>query len=91
MPQSRDGTKTLPREPSQAFNRADWVRSAACTRAGNALPDVVVLEGKNTLISGEEEKFSPHGYAVLALDGRMLKEEVRDATGAIIYDRVLVS
>ena len=39
--------------------------------------------------TGEEEKFSPHGYAVLTLDRSTLKEEVRDASGLVIYERVL--
>jgi len=89
MPQSRRVTRDLPREQSPEFSRAEWVRSAACTREGNALPDVVVLEGRNPLIPGEEEKFTPHGYAVLTLDGPTLKEEVRDPSGAIIYERIL--
>ena len=53
------------------------------------LPAAVVLEGENPLIPGEAQKFTPHGYAVLVLDGPTLKEEVRDPFGHVIYDRVI--
>ena len=89
MPQSRTATIDLPRETDAAFGRAEWKRSAARLIEGNQLPDVAVLDGENPLITGEEEKFSPHGYAVLTLDGPTLKEEVRDASGLVIYERVL--
>jgi hypothetical protein len=89
MPQSRSATIDLPRETGAAYSRAEWKRSAARVVDGNPLPDVAVLDGPNPLIPGEEEKFSPHGYAVLTLDGPTLKEEVRDAGGLVIYERVL--
>lgn len=89
MPQSRTATIALPRETAPDFARAEWRRSSARIVEGNQLSDVAVLDGPNPLIPGEEEKFSPHGYAVLTLDGPTLKEEVRDATGLVIYERIL--
>ena len=49
---------------------------------GHALPNVVVLEGPNPYIKDEEDKFTPHGYAVLNLDGPTLKEQVLDPNRA---------
>lgn len=89
MPQSRDLTINLPRAGGAAYERADWRSCAALTVDGNPLPSAVVLEGRNEYIIGEEDKFSPHGYAVLTFDGPHLKEEVRSATGAIIYTKTL--
>jgi hypothetical protein len=89
MPQSRTATRDLPREAHADFSRAEWKRSAACVKEGNALAECVVLDGENPLIPGEEAKFTPHGYAVLTLDGPTLKEEARDPFGRTIYERVL--
>jgi hypothetical protein len=89
MPQSRSATINLPRETGADFARAEWKRSAARVVDGIQLSDVAVLDGENPLIAGEEEKFAPHGYAVLTLDGPRLKEEVRDPSGQVIYERVL--
>jgi len=89
MPQARGETIGLPKETGTLFAKADWRRSNSVEREGNVLPDCVVLEGENPLILGEEEKFTPHGYAVLMLDGKTLKEEVRDAGGKVIYEQVI--
>ena len=51
----------------------------------------MVLEGRNEFITNEEDKFTPHGYAVLTLDGPMLKEQVLDPTGQVIYEKQLAS
>jgi hypothetical protein len=85
MPQSRDLTIGLQRAGGQAYERADWRLCDAVTVQGNPLPAAVVLEGRNEFIKGEEDKFSPHGYAVLVFDGDHLDEEVRSATGEVIY------
>ena len=89
MPQTRAPTFALKPARGAMYERADWRASPACTKAGHDLPNAVVLEGPNPYIVTEEEKFTPHGYAVLLLDGRVLKEEVRDPTGRVIYDRVI--
>jgi hypothetical protein len=91
MPQNRDATQTLPRADGAVFERADWRRSPPQIRDGNLLPGCVVLEGRNEFIVGEEDKFLPHGYAVLELDGAMLKEQVLDPRGQVIYEKVLAS
>jgi hypothetical protein len=89
MPQSRKATRNLPRCEGKIYEKAEWRRSAAKTVEGNPLPNVVVLDGPNNDIPDESEKFSPHGYAVLTLDGPALREEVRDSTGNIIYEKTL--
>lgn len=91
MPQSRDGMRTLPRAGEPEFARAEWRRSPAQAKGGNMLPSVAVLDGCNAFIRGEEDKFAPHGYAVLALDGPTLTEQVRDPRGQVIYEKVLAS
>lgn len=91
MPFSRARTRNLPLAKEKLYERAEWRRSPAQTFGGNPLPNVVVLEGKNELIKGEEDKFSPHGYAVLLFDGRALIEQVRDPFGHVIYEKLLAS
>ncbi|ESZ04289.1 metallophosphoesterase [Mesorhizobium sp. L2C089B000] len=89
MPQSRDATRGLPRAKEKIYERADWRRSAGKVRDGLTLPAAIVLEGPNPLIPGEEEKFTPHGYAVLAFDGPRLVEQVLDPSGSVIYEKKL--
>jgi len=91
MPQSRAETRNLPHATGKLYERADWRLSPAQTRGGNKLPAAVVLEGPNKYITDEEHKFTPHGYAVLTVDGPMLKEEMLDAAGQVIYEKVLAS
>jgi hypothetical protein len=90
MPQSRYSTIGLRRAAGSEYERADWRFCTAQTVQGNALSRAIVLEGPNELIDGEEEKFLPHGYGVLSLDGTHLVEEIRSATGKVIYARRLV-
>jgi hypothetical protein len=91
MPQSRTKTKDLPQATEPLYSRGEWRRSKARTIEGNALPDVVVLEGENPYIKGEEKKFSPHSYAVLTLDGPTLKEQVVSPSGAVLYEKTIAS
>jgi hypothetical protein len=89
MPESRSRTKVLPKAADAALSKADWRRSPAQTIEGNALPNVLVLEGGNPYITGEEDKFLPHGYAVLTLDGPSLKEQILTPTRDVIYEKIL--
>src|ERR1043166_3025411 len=89
MPESRDATRDLPRATEKIYERAEWRRSPEQISDGLALPSAVALEGRNEFIKDEEDKFTPHGYAVLTLDGPHLKEQVLDATGRVIYERQL--
>ena len=91
MPQGRDRTRGLPQATEPAYARAEWRRSPAQIVEGNPLPSAVILDGRNELITKEEDKFSPHGYAVLTLDGPVLTEQVRDAHGQVIYENTLTS
>jgi hypothetical protein len=91
MPQNRSETQGLPRANGTQFARADWRRSPAQEREGNGLSSCLTLEGENPFIKGEEHKFTPHGYAVLTLDGPVLREQILDPTGAEIYANTLAS
>jgi hypothetical protein len=91
MPESRDATLSLPRATEKIYEQAEWRRSPAQTHKGNRLPSAVVLDGPNKFIKNEEDKFAPHGYAVLTLDGPTLKEQVLNATGHVIYAKQLAS
>jgi Calcineurin-like phosphoesterase len=48
-------------------------------------PSCVVLDGPNPHVKGEEEKFVPHGYMTLELDGATLTERVLLADGTEIF------
>jgi hypothetical protein len=86
MPQSRKKTKHLPQAPNQP--NADWRIAPANVNQGAVLaPQSLVLEGRNQDIIGEEDDFTPHGYAVLAFDGPHLTEQVLDVQGNVIYER----
>jgi hypothetical protein len=87
MPQSRDRTRNLPRADEWAA--AEWRRQPAGDVTGNRLSSCLVLDGPNPFITGEEDKFSPHGYAVLTFDGPKLKEQICTAKGVVIYDQTL--
>jgi hypothetical protein len=89
MPQSRDPTIGLARATGAIYVRADWRVCPPTSVAGHRLSRAVVLEGSNEFILGEEEKFLPHGYAVLNFDGAYLEEEIRSATGKVIYAKRL--
>jgi hypothetical protein len=89
MPQSRKATRKLPQAGGTLWNQADWRRVAGTSAAGIAIPPSTVLEGENPYIVGEQDKFSPHGYAVLAFDGPHLVEQVLDPTGDVISSRKL--
>jgi hypothetical protein len=68
MPASHSKTRNLPR--ANGHDRADWRQAQALwARAACRAPPALVLEGPNPLIAGEEDDFTPNGYAVLTLDG----------------------
>ena len=89
MPESRTKTRNLPR--ASGFDLADWrLAPAEADSEGNRLaPPSLILEGYNPFIPGEEDDFTPHGYAVLTLDGSHLLEQVLDPLGAVIYEHRL--
>ncbi len=90
MPQSRSLTINLPR--AAEYKDADWRRVAAKTDDnGHAIPQALVLEGRNPYLGDEAEKFSPHGFGTLIFDGPGLVEQVRDCTGSVIYEKRLAS
>lgn len=89
MPQSRSATRNLPRAGEALYAQAEWRRSDGQVVEGNSLPACVVLDGGNPFIVGEEDKFSPHGYAVLTFDGPHLLEQLFDPLGGIVYEQTL--
>lgn len=89
MPQSRRATRGLSEAREPRYAKGEWRRSPAQKVDGNELPACVVLEGRNPYIKDEEEKFSPHGYAVLTLSGPRLTEQILDPTGQELYKQDL--
>lgn len=88
MPQSRRKTRDLSQAPGQDL--ADWRLAPARIDSGRVVaPPGLVLEGPNPLIPKDGEKFTPHGYAVLTLDGPHLLEQVLAADGRVIYEKRL--
>ena len=79
----------MPRAVGDAYQHAAWRFHAPITVEGVRLARAAVLEGPNEFIVGEEEKFTPHGYAVLNFDGAHLEEEIRSPTGQVIYSKRL--
>ena len=90
MPESRDATRDLPSAEESKYQDADWRRSPSQAKLGNVLPGCIVLEGSNPDILGEEDKFTPHGYAIITVEGPTLKEQVLTSTGKVIYSNYLV-
>ena len=52
-----------------------------------ASPACVVLDGPNPYITGKEDKFVPHGYVTLELDGATLTERFHLADGTAIHEQ----
>ncbi len=50
----------------------------------NGVPGGFVLDGPNQFVSGHENRYGPHGFATLELDGPHLNEVIRDATGDVL-------
>lgn len=89
MPESRKKTLGLPQ--AIGYSKADWRQVPAKVDGLGVCvaPPSLVLEGPNPYISGEEEEFTPHGYAILTLDGSHLIEQVLDPDGSVIYEHQL--
>lgn len=49
-------------------------------------PQCFVLDGRNPLVPGEEDKFGPHGYLTLDFDGPALIERVHLPEGTVIFE-----
>lgn len=89
MPESRKQTRGLPK--AAGHDAADW-RQAPEKRDANGrrlAPPSLLLEGPNPHIKGEEDDFTPNGYAVLTLDGPHLTEQVMSTDGKVIYSHKL--
>jgi hypothetical protein len=55
----------------------------------NMVPGGLILEGPNHYIPGYENKYGPHGYITLELNGEHLNEVVYTPDGSITYEREL--
>ncbi len=87
MPQSRKPTWNLAAAAQPLHtNWADWRTAAAQHRNGMSVPACFILEGPNKYIPGEEDKFLPHGYMTLRLDGPRAWEMAHEPDGRIIYE-----
>ena len=76
--------------------RREEVRSAPSERTVGAVawkrfsgtadcPSLLILDGRNPYIKGEEDRFGPHGYMTLELNGATLTERVHLPDGTEIY------
>ena len=77
-----------PRKPEAVNASADrslygvsWKRLSASREA----PACLVLDGPNPLVTGEEDKFGPHGYLTLEFDGPHVIERVHLPDGTEIF------
>jgi hypothetical protein len=92
MPETREKVQTLkvenevntPKDPVQ-WKRFDAVDQADAEGRQMHVPSGLVLDGRNRYIIGEEEKFAPHGYAVLDFNGPELIESVFTPDGFLIH------
>ena len=57
--------------------------------ATDAAPGGLLLDGPNPYLSGEENKYGPHGYMTLEFNGAGLNEIVHAPDGTRIYERAL--
>lgn len=55
----------------------------------NLVPGGRVLDGPNPFVTGQEERYGPHGYMTLEFDAERLNEIVHLPDGAIVYERPL--
>jgi hypothetical protein len=62
-----------------------WKRLSATADS----PSCLALDGPNSDIAGEEEKFVPHGYMTLAFNGPSLTEKVFLSNGTELYSHVI--
>jgi Calcineurin-like phosphoesterase len=70
----------------RAVNDITWRRLSATTDS----PPCLVLDGRNPLVPGEEDKFSPHGYLTLEFNGPELIERVHLPAGTEIFQSRVV-
>jgi hypothetical protein len=66
---------------SHNLNGIAWKRLSANQYA----PPSLVLDGRNQLVPGEEDKFGPHGFLTLDFDGPNLTERVHLPDGSEIF------
>jgi Calcineurin-like phosphoesterase len=67
------------------LNCVSWKRLSADANS----PSCLVLDGPNPLITGEEQKFGPHGYLTLEFDGPHLTERVHLPHGTEIFKQLI--
>jgi hypothetical protein len=65
----------------RALSGVTWRRLDATADS----PQCLVLDGRNPLVPGEEDKFGPHGYLTLDFNGPDLIERVRLPDGTEIF------
>jgi hypothetical protein len=80
IPESRK-TEVRNAPTERTIGSVTWQRLSAT----NDSPSCLVLDGPNYDIKGEEEKFVPHGYVTLELNGPTLIERVFLSDGTELY------
>lgn len=74
-------TEVLNARADRSLSGIAWKRLSATADA----PSSLVLDGRNPLVKGEEEKFGPHGYLTLDFNGPELIERVHLPDGTEIF------
>jgi len=67
--------------PERQAHAMSWKRLGATPDS----PSCLVLDGRNEYIKGKEEKFAPHGYMTIDLDGPKLTERIFTPDGKEIW------
>ncbi len=82
MPDNRSKVQDLPASGDPPVDEHVWRRIPS----KHGLPGGLVLEGPNRHIKDKGDKYLPHGFIVLELDGPRLKEVYRAADGRVLKE-----
>ena len=78
-------TKPAGAELAQEGSNYTWYRLPA----RNLVPGGFLLDGPNSYVPGQEQRYGPNGYAVLEFEGEHLAEEIRAPDGTPIFRQEL--
>jgi hypothetical protein len=91
MPETRKKVKdwTVERTVETQQDPVLWRRFDTLPSVGgrSLSPAGLVLDGRNRYVTGEEEEFAPHGYAVLSFNGPDLVEQVFTPDRALVHEQ----
>lgn len=86
------GSMPYARKKLVRFPVHEYISASAIWRTVEVTEDApggILLDGENSHIKGEEEKFGPHGYMTLELDGEHLVEHVHEPDGNTVFSQQL--